>query len=57
MELKNKRPYAVEIVATGQTVEGGETVEVPDDVGKALAEQVDAWETVQRKSRKDEEKS
>lgn len=51
MLIRNKRPYAVEIVATGQEVEGGETVDVPDDVGGSLAEQVDAWETVDGPSR------
>ena len=46
MQVKNKRPYAVEIVATGDRVEGGETVEVPDELGESLIEQVDAWEAV-----------
>ena len=44
MLIRNKRPYAVEIVATGQRVEGGDTVEVPDELGDSLTEQVDAWE-------------
>lgn len=46
MQVMNKRPYAVDIVATGQRVEGGETVEVSDDVGETLAEQEDAWAVV-----------
>lgn len=32
----------VEIAATGQVVERGQTVEVPDDLGKSLCEQ-DIW--------------
>ena len=46
MQVRNKRPYAVEIVATGDRVEGGDTVEVPDEVGKELVKQTDAWEAV-----------
>lgn len=44
MLIRNKRPYAVEIVDTGQCVEAGETAEVPDEVGESLVQQVDAWE-------------
>jgi hypothetical protein len=33
---------AVEIAATGHVVERGQTVEVPDDLGKSLCEQ-DIW--------------
>lgn len=43
MQVTNMRPYAVELVATGQTVGAGETVEVPDDVGKSLKAQPDVW--------------
>lgn len=46
MQVKNKRSYAVEIAATGQTVEPGATVEVDDELGEALTAQVDAWEKV-----------
>lgn len=31
------------IAATDQDVEPGETVEVPDEVGASLCEQVDVW--------------
>ncbi len=45
MLIRNKRPFAVEIVATGQRVEGGDTVDVEDvDVAESLLEQPDAWE-------------
>lgn len=44
MLIRNKRPYAVEIVDTGQCVEAGETAEVPDELGKSLVQQVDVWE-------------
>jgi hypothetical protein len=38
---------AVEIAATGQVVERGQTVEVPDDLGKSLCEQ-DIWSEAKR---------
>ena len=45
MLIRNKRPYAVDIVATGQRVDAGETVEVDDeDVAESLVAQEDAWE-------------
>lgn len=44
MLIRNKRPYAVEIVDTGQVVEGGDVAEVPDELGDSLAQQEDAWE-------------
>lgn len=46
MQVTNMRPYAVEIVATGQSVGPGETVDVPDEVGESLAEQPDVWAAV-----------
>ena len=52
MLVRNKRPYAVEIVATGQRVEGGDTAEVDDEVGESLVEQVDAWEAADGTSRR-----
>jgi hypothetical protein len=51
MLIRNKRPYPVEIVATGQRVDAGETVEVDDEVGESLVEQVDAWEAADDNSR------
>lgn len=51
MQVRNKRPYPVEIVATGQRVEAGETVEVDDEIGESLAEQVDAWEVAEGSGR------
>jgi hypothetical protein len=32
-----------EIAATGQLVQPGETIEVDDDLGASLCEQVDVW--------------
>ena len=48
MYVKNLRPYPVEIahVAYFATVEEGEAIEVPDEVGASLVEQVDAWQAV-----------
>lgn len=46
MQVKNKRPWAVEIATTGQTVEPGGTVEVDDELGRSLCEQPDNWEAV-----------
>lgn len=42
--LKNERSYALEIAATAQVVEPGETADVvDDDLAKALLEQPDNW--------------
>lgn len=35
--------HARELAATGQLVEPGETIEVDDDLGASLCEQVDVW--------------
>lgn len=43
MKVTNQRPWALEIVATQQVVEPGETVEVDDDLGKSLCEQPANW--------------
>lgn len=51
MLIRNKRPFAVDIVATGQRVEGGDTAEVPDEVGKSLVAQSDHWEKADGTSR------
>ena len=48
MEIRNKRPYPVEIAATGQIVEAGGTVDVADDLGSALCEQEDNWTAAAR---------
>lgn len=37
------RDEAREIATTGQVVEPGETVEVDDELGASLCEQVDVW--------------
>lgn len=42
MQVKNLRPFAVEIPDVG-VVEAGDSIEVPDDLGASLCEQVDAW--------------
>lgn len=52
MKVTNQRPYALEIVATQQVVEPGESVEVDDALGKSLCEQPDNWQ--QAKSTKKE---
>jgi hypothetical protein len=47
-------PHAeVEIAATGDFVRNGETVEVPEEVGKSLCEQ-DTWEPAPSKKEKAE---
>lgn len=51
MLIRNRRPYAVQIAATGQVVDGGEAVEVDDEIGSSLVEQVDAWEAADGTSR------
>lgn len=63
MLIRNKYPEAREIVATGQQVESGDTVEVSDELGESLVQQVDVWEVADggtktgksRKSQTDEE--
>lgn len=57
MKVKNKRSYTVEIPEVG-FVDAGDSIEVPDDLGESLVEQVDAWEPVTSKAAKaSEEKS
>lgn len=57
MKVKNKRSYTVEIPEVG-FVDAGDSIEVPDDLGASLVEQVDAWEPVTTKATKaSEEKS
>ena len=51
MKVKNKRPYPVEIPDVG-FVDAGDSIEVPDDLGQSLVEQVDAWESVTSKATK-----
>lgn len=41
--VKNLRTDDVEIAATGQVVPAGGVVDVDDDLGLSLCEQVDAW--------------
>lgn len=36
------------IAATGQTATAGETIEVPDDLGRSLCEQSDKWQKVKK---------
>ncbi len=54
MKVKNKRPFAVEIPEVG-FVEPGEAIDVPDDVGASLVEQVDAWEQTKKAVKASEE--
>lgn len=42
MQIKNLSEHAKEIPDIGD-VEAGGTIEVPDEVGASLCEQVDAW--------------
>lgn len=50
MKVKYTGPSAeVEIAATGDVVERGNTVEVSDELGKSLCEQ-DIWEKVSTKA-------
>jgi hypothetical protein len=50
MKVKNLRPYPVYIVGHDVDVEAGGTVDVPDDVGRSLVEQSDAWQAVSNKA-------
>lgn len=43
MRVKNVRGKTLEIVATGQLVAPGKTVDVPDDLGNSLLEQPANW--------------
>jgi hypothetical protein len=43
MHIRNLRPYALEIAATGQLVEPGEIADVDPDLGASLLEQPDNW--------------
>lgn len=56
MQVKNKRPYTVEIPEVG-FVDAGDSIDVPDDLGKSLVEQVDAWEAVKSKAGKASEEN
>lgn len=51
MLIRNKHPESREIADTNQTVEPGETVEVSDELGESLVEQVDVWEVADSGSR------
>ncbi len=53
MKLKYQGPFAsVQIAATGQTVERGETIDVPAAVGRELAKQ-DTWKKIEPKKEKE----
>jgi len=43
VQILNASDHPREIVATGQIVNPGETVEVDDDLGASLCEQPDNW--------------
>lgn len=47
MKITNVSPAARTIAATGQSCEAGETIEVDDDLGASLCEQVDVWAKAQ----------
>lgn len=46
MHIRNERPYGLEIAASGQLVEPGETAEVDAELGASLLEQPDNWSAV-----------
>jgi len=54
MHVKNRRPFAVEIVDPSTNdvylCDGEATVEVPDVLGKSLLEQADNWDKAKVKS-------
>lgn len=52
MHIRNQRPYALEIAATGERVEPGDTAEVDDDLGKSLLEQPDNWAPAKSEKKK-----
>lgn len=52
MKIRNARNTARTIAATGQTVEGGDTVDVDDELGRALLDQPDNWAAVKPEARK-----
>ena len=54
MKVKNVREWAVEVAVTGQIVEAGETVEVPDDLGENLCSQPANWQAVTTNKKKQE---
>jgi hypothetical protein len=58
MQVKNISDLDKEIPEVG-FVDAGDVIEVPDDLGASLVEQVDAWVEVKSKGRKatDEENS
>lgn len=43
MKVTNISGRARDVPAIGQIVEAGESVEVADDIGQSLCEQVDVW--------------
>lgn len=50
MKIRNKRPYAVEVDHDGKTYECAArpgVVEVPDELGKSLLQQEDAWSSAE----------
>lgn len=51
MQIKNLREFEKEIPNVG-FVAAGDVIEVPDDLGASLCEQVDSWAEVKTKSRK-----
>lgn len=44
MQVTNITSRALEIAETGHVVDPGDSVDVPDDVGKALTQQTDVWQ-------------
>lgn len=52
MKVRNVREYALTIAATGQKVEPGDEVEVPDWLGHSLCEQPANWAPVKQSSAK-----
>lgn len=45
MKIRNVSDTARQIPAAGQKADPGEVIDVPDDLGKSLVEQVDVWDS------------
>lgn len=57
MQIRNANSLTLEIAATGERVEPGDTVEVDDELGKSLLEQPANWvkATKTTKSKEDDQ--
>lgn len=53
MQIRNANSLTLEIAATGDFVDPGQTVEVDDALGKSLLEQPANWQAVKSKKEND----